>query len=119
MSSLYERIKELCEIKGVSPSRMCIDCGMHPSFVCDLKAGRKKGMSATTAEKVANYFGVTVSYLLNTPENKKLPTIANDSEQQLLDLFRAANPQLKALVLGALASGVPSQPSQGVGEADE
>ena len=120
MSDLYTRIEELCQLRGIKIYRMCKEAGISQSIMGDLKSGRKKGMSAVSADKVANYFGVSVSYLLGTEdENKKVPTITSDSEQELLDLFRQANPQLRMLVLGALKSGVPTQPTPGVVEADE
>ena len=38
----------------------------------DLKMGRKKGVSAETAQKIADYFGVSVGYLLGK-ETEKAP----------------------------------------------
>lgn len=120
MSDLYDTIKKLCDQKGVSPSRMCIDIGIQPSVAGDLKAGRKKGMSAKTALKVAEYFGVSVSYLLgNEKGDEKTPTIVlSDSERELLELYRATNPNLQNLVLQTLRSSAPSQQAPGVGVSD-
>jgi hypothetical protein len=42
-----------------------------------LKSGRKKGVNAPTAQKIANYFGVSVGYLLGEEETKNAP-VAND-----------------------------------------
>ena len=64
MCTLYERIAELCRVKGVSPSRMCLDLGLSKSTMSDMKAGRTKGITTATAQKIADYFGVTVGYLL-------------------------------------------------------
>lgn len=73
MCTLYERIQELCAIKGVSGSRMCLDLGLSKSTLSDIKAGRKKGVSTATAQKIANYFGVSVGYLLGEEETKNVP----------------------------------------------
>lgn len=73
MSNLYNRLQELCEEKGVSGYRMCKDVGIQPSIMTDLKMGRRSSMKAETAQKVADYFGVTVGYLLGD-ETKKAPT---------------------------------------------
>ncbi len=64
MSNLYNRLQELCERKGISGYRMCKDVGIQPSIMTDLKMGRRSSMKAETAQKVAEYFGVTVGYLL-------------------------------------------------------
>lgn len=71
MSTLYERITELCRTKGVSGSRMCLDLGMSKSILSDIKSGRKKGVSTDTAQKMAAYLNVSVGYLLGEEEEKK------------------------------------------------
>ena len=43
---------------------MCTDLGLSKSLMTDLKSGRKKGVTAVTANKIANYFGVSIEYLL-------------------------------------------------------
>lgn len=71
MGTLYDRIQALCKIKGVSGSRMCLDLGLSKSTMSDLKHGRTKGMSTTTAAKIASYLGVSVGYLLGEEEKIK------------------------------------------------
>ena len=75
MGTLYERIQELCKSKGVSGSRMCLDLGLSKSTLSDMKAGRTKGVSTATAQKIANYFGVSVGYLLGEEETKNAPAV--------------------------------------------
>jgi transcriptional regulator with XRE-family HTH domain len=70
MSNLHKIITELCEKKGVSGYRLCKDTGIQPSILTDLKMGRQKSLSAVNAEKIANYFGVSVGYLLGNEEQK-------------------------------------------------
>ena len=72
MCTLYDRIIELCKEKGVSGSRMCLDLGLSKSTLSDMKSGRKKGISAPTAQKISSYFGVTVGYLLGEEEQKEI-----------------------------------------------
>ena len=74
MCTLYERIIELCKAKGVSGSRMCLDLGLSKSTLSDIKSGRKKGISTSTAQKMASYLGVSVGYLLGEEETEKAPT---------------------------------------------
>lgn len=83
MGTLYERIQELCKAKGVSASRMCVDLGLSKSTMSDMKAGRTKGVSTATAQKIATYFGVTVGYLLGEEETKNAP--ADEGKRTVTD----------------------------------
>lgn len=77
MVTLYERLVELCKERGIKGGRMCTDLGISKSLMTDLKSGRKKGVSAETAQKLATYFGVSVGYLLGEEEKdakKEQPT---------------------------------------------
>lgn len=70
MQNLYEVIENLCQQKGVRPGQMCNELGLSRGLMTDLKMGRKKSLSAQTAQKIAAYFGVSVGYLLGeTPES--------------------------------------------------
>lgn len=71
MVTLYERLSSLCEEKGIKGGRMCTELGFSKSLMTDLKMGRKTGVSATTAQKIASYFGVSVGYLLGEEEKKE------------------------------------------------
>lgn len=71
MADLYNTLSELCSQQGVTGYRMCKDLGLALSTMTDLKKGRKKGFSAEIAAKIANYFGVSVDYLLGNTDIKK------------------------------------------------
>lgn len=64
MGSLYEMITKLCAQRGIRPGRLCDELGLSRGLMTDLKMGRKKGVSAETAQKIAAFFGVSVGYLL-------------------------------------------------------
>lgn len=68
MGNLYETIQNLCQSKGIRPGRLCSDLALSRGLMTDLKMGRKKGVSAQTAQKIASYFGVSVGYLLGLEE---------------------------------------------------
>lgn len=70
MASLYENIQQLCDQNGIRPGRLCDDLGLSRGLMTDLKMGRKKGVNADTAQKIAFYFGVSVGYLLGQPESE-------------------------------------------------
>ena len=64
MANLYESILKLCQRDGIRPGRLCDELGISRGLMTDLKMGRKKGINAETAQKIASFFGVSVGYLL-------------------------------------------------------
>lgn len=64
MQNLYEVIEQLCQQKGIRPGYLCNELGLSRGLMTDLKMGRKKSVSAQTAQKIAGFFGVSVGYLL-------------------------------------------------------
>jgi len=71
MSTLYKNIIALCETRGIKGGKMCTDIGISKGLLTDLKMGRRTGVSATTAQKIASYFGVSVGYLLGEEEKEQ------------------------------------------------
>ena len=71
MCRMYNRLKALCDEKGITGYKMCKDTGMQPSIMTDLKAGRKHTLSAKSMAKVADYFGVTIEYLMSGEPDSK------------------------------------------------
>ena len=78
MVTLYDNIIALCESRGIKGGKMCTDTGISKGLLTDLKMGRRSGVSAVTAQKIANYFGVSVGYLLGEEEQKEKPTVKDD-----------------------------------------
>lgn len=74
MCTLYENIKMLCDEKGVKPGRMCIDIGVSKSILTGLKNGTKKNIQTDTAQKIADYFSVSVDRVLGAEQKEKSPT---------------------------------------------
>ena len=68
MSPLYNRISILCVKHNITPCKLCSELGISRGIITDLKNGRKKDLHATTAYKIAKYFGVSVGYLLGMEE---------------------------------------------------
>lgn len=80
MWTLYESILSLCKERGIKGGKMCVDLGLSKSLMTDLKSGRKKSITAETAQKIADYFSVSVDRVLNGPETKKAPTPEGERE---------------------------------------
>jgi len=68
MTNLYDSILALCQSRGIRPGRLCDELSISRGLMTDLKMGRKKSVSAQTAQKIAAYFGVSVGYLLGQEE---------------------------------------------------
>ena len=64
MANLYESILALYQRDGIHPGRLCDELGISRGLMTDLKMGRKKGVNAETAQKIASFFGVSVGCLL-------------------------------------------------------
>lgn len=71
MSELYDRIDALCAQKKVTITAMCSSAEVSRASLTDLKMGRKQNLAAETLMKIAQYFDVTMEYLL-TGEEKAL-----------------------------------------------
>ncbi len=97
MYNLYENIYALCNERKITPGALCGELGFRRSVLSDLKNGRKKSLDTTTLMKIAEYFNVSVDYLLTGEEIKKAPT---DGERKIDDR------QMKAAFLGGLADGL-------------
>lgn len=97
MCTLYERIAMLCKSKNVSPSRMCLDLGLSKSTMSDMKAGRTKGITTATAQKMATYFGVSVDFLLGEEEQNEKPLVNEDKElTEYLEILKT-RPEMRML----------------------
>lgn len=73
--SFYERISELCKEKGVSMAAVAREVGLSNSATTYWKRGSiPKG---DTLQKLADYFGVSVDYLLSGGEQVSQTHLAN------------------------------------------
>ena len=93
----YDLFKLLCDEKGVSVSKACIEMGLSRSIAAKWKNTRTNP-SAEVLPKIAKYFGVTTDYLLTGEQTKKAPTQDGErgiDEQNLkVAFFRGADPTL-------------------------
>lgn len=102
LSTLYENIKALCDERGIRPGKMCVEANVSKGLITDLKMGRKKTVQIATAQKIADYFGVSVDRVMS---GEKKETHANDGmdltneELDFIQWYRtAATEKDKALI---------------------
>ena len=98
MSTLYERIADLCDQRGIKGYRLCKDIEIQPSILTDLKNGRKKGISTDYAVRIATYFGVSVDYLLGNEAETEQKKIASPKGSEFLEKYSLLTPQNQALI---------------------
>ena len=103
---MYERFKSLCELKGISISQACKEIGIKPSAATNWKT---RGGTATveTCQKIADYFGVSVDYIM-TGEIPSLknpgivihtqPTKEEKKAIQLYEKYQQATPEVQKMV---------------------
>lgn len=100
MSNLYENIKELCDEKGVKPGKMCTEASVSKGLITDLKMGRKKTVHVETAQKIADYFGVTVDRVLGAEKETAAPK--DDGQKytdfELLQAYHVADARTKEAI---------------------
>lgn len=60
---MYQKIKELCERKNISVYHLEKQLGLSTGSVCKWE---KSVPRADTLSRVANYFGVSIDYLLES-----------------------------------------------------
>lgn len=97
MDDLYARIENMCKSAGTNITTMCRESGVPRSALSDYKAGRIKSLSADKLSKIANYFGVSIDYLLGNTEQKEKPLVNEDEElTEYLDELKN-RPEMKML----------------------
>lgn len=96
MADMYKRIDELLTERGISGAKMSSDLGMSRSFMTELRKGRAKSVKLETAQKIADYFGVSVHYLTGEEEQKNNAPdelVLTEDEIRILSAFREMSPE--------------------------
>lgn len=70
MPQLYDHIEQLCKESNINITFLCSECGIPRASLSDFKTGRKKSLSTDTLKKIADYFGVSMDFLLGGKQNQ-------------------------------------------------
>ena len=106
---MVERIEALCKEKGVSFRKVELSLGFSNGI---LRSWEKKTPSADKLAAVADYFGVSMEYLLTGKEKAPAheePELSED-EVMLLSAYRALPPDEKRTVLMLLRRAAAQDP---------
>ena len=98
MENLYTRIETLCNEKGIRPGRLCDALGLSRSLMTDLKMGRKKTVNAQTAQKIADFLGVSVAFLLGSSEERANQDVLDQVDVAFYGEFKELNDEEKETV---------------------
>lgn len=116
MDTLYENaimnnIVSLCKGANppVSPSKMCTDLKLSKSLITKLKNSPDKTITGETASLIADYFGVSVDYVLGSEQKEKpIPMEDEQLDSELIMRLCQLTPdeiqKVDAFVQGLLAS---------------
>jgi transcriptional regulator with XRE-family HTH domain len=100
-----ERTKEICKIKRIPISRLEKDLGFANGYIGQLKKGT---MPADRLAKIADYLGVSQTYLLYGEKEKPTSNDADELDKTLIkllcDLDEEETTQVRAFVQGILAA---------------
>ena len=78
---MYEIFEQLCEKSGVTPYRVCKESEITTATISNWKAGRYTPKQ-DKLQKIADYFNVSVEYLMAGEEKKDGPKYYLNDETQ-------------------------------------
>ena len=109
----FDRFSELCQAKGITPSRAAIEMGINKGTV---SVWKNKGSLPQSAQlqKIADYFGVSTDYLLNGSDNdssekKETPALTKKDERDIEKILAETRRQLEDNE-GLMFDGDPASP---------
>lgn len=109
---MYKIFERLCKERDVTPYRVCKETGITTSTISNWKAGRYVPKQ-DKLKKIADFFGVTVEYLMGDEKTEDVQYYLNDETKKiaqeifenkelkiLFDATRNANPEDLQLIIG-------------------
>lgn len=76
---MYDIFEKLCAEKGVTPYRVCKETGLTTSTISNWKAGRYTPKT-DKLQKIADYFKVSIEFLMGTEEKEEAPIYYTNEE---------------------------------------
>lgn len=75
----YDKFVQICNERGITPSRAAIEAGLSKSTVTKWKTSPNAKPTGAAIDKLCKYFGITVAELLGEDQKEK-PLINGDEE---------------------------------------
>ncbi len=95
----WERFYNLCLEKETKPNPVCVELGFSNATATKWKNGSVPGTESLN--KIADYFGVTVAYLLGYTEKKEknsADTEFSEKDKNLVEAYHKSEPVVRATV---------------------
>lgn len=103
---MKERVKQLCKEKGVSMNTAETQMGLAKGYISKLG---KSNPNQKTLQKMSDYFGVSVGYLMyGKEENEKEPTLKPKDQKDIKEIIANTEQLLKQD--GLMFDGDPASP---------
>lgn len=94
---MWELFNDLCVKNGVSVRQVALAIGVAPSTLGDIKRGARP--RDTTLKKLADYFGVSVEYLITGTKKEDTPSEEDALDEQLIAMLKKLDPAQTQRVL--------------------
>ena len=92
---MYEIFRQLLQKHGITPYRLCKDIGLSQNSITNWKTGKSQPKSETM-KKIADYFGVSMNYLMTGSEEEAPKYYLNpETAKKAQELFE--NPEMRIL----------------------
>lgn len=79
---MKERVKQLCKEKGVSMNVAEAEIGLAKGYISKLG---KSNPNAKTLQKIADYFDVSINYLIDGEEPKQEPSLLTRRDKKQIE----------------------------------
>lgn len=107
---MYEIFEQLLQKHGVTAYRVAKEAGVTQTALSNWKSGRSTP-TTKTLQKIADYFGVTIDYLMTgkEPEEQSEPTLTAKDQQDIQKILDQTREQLMNQE-GLMFDGDPASP---------
>lgn len=89
---MYEIFEKLLNERGIKTAEVVKATGLSSTFFSEWKKGKSKSPKPENLQKIADYFGVTVDYLMTGDDNRY------SNEDALLDVRISEDFELKEAI---------------------
>ena len=105
MSDFATRLRELRKSNNVSQQKLSKYLNFGYTAIANYESGRNQP-SLDTVKKIAQYFGVTVDYLIGASDYPRRENDITDKESELLGIFRRINEEEKEALLKIISQHI-------------
>ena len=99
---MYSQFVKLMEMAGVNAAEVSKATGINQSTLSNWKK-RNNYISGKNAQLIADYFGVSVGYLMGKETGESPKVILSDEEKEILKAYRSADETTQEMVRRILA----------------